>query len=74
MAISTIVPNTIVLIAVQIVVMFSMIVGGANVLVKELMTMIYAQAFVPAIITLFTIVVFVFMRFVWKKEMRRDIV
>ena len=73
MAISTIVPNTIVLIAVQIVVMFSMIAGGAYVLVKELMNMMYAQAFVPTMFALFTIGVFVFMRFVWKREMRRDI-
>lgn len=73
MAISTMVPNTIVLIAVQIIVMFSMIAGGANVLVKELMTMIYTQAFIPAMISIFTMGVFVFMRFVWKKEMRRDI-
>ena len=45
MAISTIVPNKIVLIAVQIVLMFSIIAGGTNVLVNELMKMIHAQSF-----------------------------
>ena len=74
MAISTIVPNTIVLIAVQIVVMFSMIAGGAYVLVNELMNMMHAQAFIPAMIALFSIGVIVFMRFVWKREMHKDIV
>lgn len=74
MAISSVVPNAIILIGVQIIVMFVMIAGVAGVLVKDLMNMRFAQIFVPSSIVLFCAGIILLMWFVWRKEGRKDII
>ncbi len=73
MAISSLVPNTIVLIAVQIVIMFVMIAGGATVIINNLINIWYAQAFVPSVLTIFAVVTILVAGFVWRREGKRDI-
>lgn len=74
MVIFSIVPNRIVLVAVQIVVAFIMIAGVAVCLVQNLIHTIFPPWFVPTVCAIITIVVGMFMLFVWKKENKKDIV
>lgn len=74
MAISSIVPNRIVLIAVQIVVLFVMIAVGATYAVQHVINQNYAQLFVPSLFVGFTLFTVLMMWVVWKRELKRDIV
>ena len=74
MAISSIVPNRIVLIAVQIVVLFVMIAVGAKYAVQHVINLNYAQLFIPSLFVGFTLFTVLMMWGVWKRELKRDIV
>lgn len=74
MAISSIVPNRIVLIGVQIVVLFLMIAVGSMHVVQHVIDLNYAQLFVPSLFGGFTLFTVLIMWAVWKRELNRDIV
>ncbi|MFP9130433.1 hypothetical protein [Niallia sp. BSM11] len=74
MAISSLVPNMIVLIASQIVVQFIMIAGGATVIVRNVIDLQYNQQFVPSIIAVSILIILLIMWFVWKREKSKDII
>lgn len=74
MAISSIVPNRMVLIAVQIIVLFVMIAVGATYVVQHVIDLNYAQLFVPSLVGGFTLFTVLMMWAVWKRELSRDIV
>jgi hypothetical protein len=74
MAISSVVPNRIVLIGVQIVVLFVMIAVGTTYVVRNVIDLNYAQLFVPSLVGGFTLFTGLFMWAVWKRELKRDIV
>lgn len=74
MAISSIVPNRIVLIAVQIIVLFVMIAVGATYVVQHVIDLNYAQLFVPSLVGGFTLFTVLMMWAVWKRELSRDII
>lgn len=74
MAISSIVPNRIVLIGVQIGVQFLMIAVGATYVVQHVIDLNYAQLFVPSLFGGFTLFTVLIMWAVWKRELKRDIV
>lgn len=74
MAISSMVPNRIVLIAVQIIVQFMMIAVGAIYVVQHVINLNYAQLFVPSLVVGFTLFTVLIMWAVWKRELKRDIV
>lgn len=73
LAISTVVGNTIVLIGIQILVLFVMIMGVSNYLIRDIFNLWLPQALLPSatlaaiVFTAFTCV------FIWKREMRRDL-
>lgn len=73
MVISTVVPNRIALIGVQIVVLFLMIAVGATYAVHRVIDLYLSQLFVPGIVGGFTLVTVVAMLVVWKRELERDI-
>lgn len=74
MAVSTIVPNAIVLIGSQIVVLFVMIAGVVMFLIRDIIIIYLPQMFVPiGYVFLFSAVVTISW-FVWRRELRRDIV
>lgn len=73
MAISSIVSNRIVLIAVQIIVLFVMIAVGATYVVQHVIDLNYAQLFVPSLVGGFTLFTVLMMWAVWKRELSRDI-
>lgn len=73
MVISTVVPNRIVLIGVQIVVLFLMIAVGATYAVQHVISLNFSQLFVPGVVGGFKLVTVVAMLVVWKREQERDI-
>lgn len=73
MVISTVVPNRIALIGVQIVVLFLMIAVGATYAVQHVISLNFSQLFVPGVVGGFTLVTVVAMLVVWKRELERDI-
>lgn len=73
MVISTVVPNRIALIGVQIVVLFLMIAVGASYVVQRAIDFYLSQLFVPYVVGGFTLVTIVAMLVVWKRELERDI-
>lgn len=73
MVISTVVPNRIALIGVQIVVLFLMIAVGATYAVQHVISLNFSQLFVPGVVGGFTLVTVVAMLVVWKRELERGI-
>lgn len=73
MAISTIVPNTIVLIGIQILTMFVMIAGIALFLIKDTFSIFHPIWFVPAGYAVFFVLVVGLIIVVGKREARRDV-
>ncbi|MGN7478868.1 hypothetical protein ACTHOQ_13535 [Solibacillus silvestris] len=73
MAISSVVPNRIVLIGVQIVMLFLMIAVGAVYVVQDVIGLKYAQQFVPSLFGGFTLFTVLIMCAIWKRESKRDI-
>lgn len=73
MAISTVVQNSIVLIGLQIVVLFIMIAGVANFLIREITNIWLPQALVPGGYIVLTAVIFISGRLMWKRELQKDV-
>ena len=74
MAISTVVRNTIVLIGIQIVVLFVMIAGVSTYMIADIISIWHAKWLVPVGYLLLTASSVMVARFVWRRELRRDIV
>lgn len=74
MAISTVVRNTIALIGIQIVVLFVMIAGVSTYMIADIISIWHAKWLVPVGYLLLTASSVMVARFVWRRELRRDIV
>lgn len=73
MAISSVVKNTLALIATQIVVAFVMIAGGASFIVRNVIDLQFPQFFVPGLLIIFIGFIVIVTYIVWKKERAKDI-
>lgn len=73
MAVSTIVPNAIVLIGIQIVVLFIMIAGVVMYLIRDILNIWLPQALVPTGYSVLVLVTIVSAGLIWKREMHKDI-
>lgn len=73
MAISSIAANTIALIAIQIVIAFVMIAGGASVIIQNIIDLQFHQLFVPSVLVIFTGFILIVTYFVWLRECQKDI-
>lgn len=74
MAISTLVRNTIVLVGIQIVVMFGMIAGASTFMVADIISIWHPKWLVPTCYILLSVFISILARFVWRRELRRDVV
>ncbi|MDN3451686.1 hypothetical protein QMA09_15920 [Planococcus sp. APC 3906] len=74
MAISTIVPNAIVLIGIQIVVLFIMIAGVTMYLIRDIIILYLPQMLVPAAYLVLFGIIFISFGWIWRRELRKDIV
>lgn len=74
MAISTIVPNAIILIGLQIVVLFLMIAGVTMYLIRDIIIIYLPQMLVPTGYVVLFLVIFMTSWWIWKRELRRDVV
>lgn len=74
MAISTLVHNTIVLVGIQIVVMFGMIAGVSTYMIADIISIWHPKWLVPTGYILLFVFIPILVRFVWRRELRRDIV
>lgn len=73
MAVSTIVPNAIILIGIQIVVLFIMIAGVVMYLIRDILNIWLPQALVPTGYSVLVLGTIVSAWLIWKREMRKDI-
>lgn len=73
MAISTIVPNSIVLIGIQIVVLFIMIAGVTMYLIRDIIVIYLPIMFVPAGYISLILITLIVSGWIWKRELRKDI-
>lgn len=74
MAISTIVPNAIVLIGIQIVVLFTMIAGVTMYLIRDIIVIYLPQMLVPAGYVGMAVSILLFFGWIWNRELQKDIV
>lgn len=73
MAVSSIVTNTIALIAIEIVIAFMMVAGGASVIIQNIIDLQFHQLFVPSVLVIFTGFILIVTYFVWLRECQKDI-
>ena len=74
MAISTVVPNAIILIGSQIVVLFIMIAGVVMFLIRDIIVIYFPQIFVPTGYVFLVAAIGGISWWIWRRELRRDIV
>lgn len=73
MSISSVVKNTLALIAIQIIVAFVMIAGVASGVIRNVIDLQFPQLFVPAVLIVFIGVMAIVTYVVWKRERLKDI-